>query len=101
MTGDAINTDDEIKMYDALMNPNVDDKDDKVVDTTGESDLYDDKQDGLDDDLYDEELEVPSEEDLPISNAKVSIVELSVNIYTEVSSWRLKTLAHHSQSPLD
>lgn len=42
---------------------NVDDNDREV---------YVDKQEGLDDDIYDEELEVPTEEDLPISKAKVS-----------------------------
>lgn len=37
-------------------------------------DLYGDKTDGLDDEIYDEELEVPAEEDLPISKSKVIIV---------------------------
>lgn len=33
-----------------------------------------DKVEGLDDDVYDEELDVPSDEDLPISKAKVIMV---------------------------
>lgn len=41
-----------------------------------DSELYGDKQDGLDDDIYDEELDVPSEEDLPISKSKVECYEL-------------------------
>ena len=47
----------------------------------GGSDVYVDKQDGMDDDLYDEELEVPAEEDLPISEAKVRIVLITQNIH--------------------
>lgn len=39
-----------------------------------EGDAYVDKQEGLEDDLYDEELDVPAEEDLPISESKVRIV---------------------------
>lgn len=39
-------------------------------------DIYDDKQEGLDDDMYEEELEVPGEEDLPILKSKVIIMFL-------------------------
>lgn len=44
----------------------------------GDRELYVDKQDGLDDDLYDEELEVPAEEDLPISDAKVNSMNKTI-----------------------
>lgn len=40
--------------------------------TIVEDNAYVDKQDGLDDELYDEELDVPSEDDLPLSKSKVS-----------------------------
>ncbi|XP_075985927.1 leucine-rich tendon-specific protein isoform X1 [Anticarsia gemmatalis] len=40
-----------------------------------DGDVYIDKQDGLEDDLYDEELEVPGEEDLPISPSKVRLLD--------------------------
>ncbi|XP_012552140.1 leucine-rich repeat-containing protein 15 [Bombyx mori] len=40
-----------------------------------DDDSYLDKIDGLDDDVYDEELEVPSEEDLPISKSKVRLLD--------------------------
>lgn len=45
---------------------------------------YDDK-DGLDDDMYDEEMEVPSEDDLPISKTKVFIYfyKLDISIGTD------------------
>lgn len=46
----------------------------------GDQDVYEDKQEGLDDDLYDEELEVPGEEVLPISKSEVSYLYLYVNI---------------------
>lgn len=46
---------------------------DKTVELDNEKDMYVDTINGLDDDLYDEELEVPSEDDLPISQAKVSL----------------------------
>lgn len=54
----------------------VKDAEDKVIVNTIEvdekfDDNYDDKQEGLDDDMYEEELEVPGEEDLPISKSKV------------------------------
>lgn len=45
---------------------NAIDVNDRAVDTTDE---YVDK--GLDDDLYDDEMEIPSEDDLPISKTKV------------------------------
>ncbi|KAL0860503.1 hypothetical protein ABMA27_009877 [Loxostege sticticalis] len=55
---------------------NTIDVQDKYVDVeTTVQDLYVDKPDGLDDDLYDEELEVPSEEDLPISKSKVRLLD--------------------------
>lgn len=37
----------------------------------GDDSTYEEKQDGLDDELYDEELDVPIEDDLPISKSKV------------------------------
>lgn len=54
-----------------LANAIVNDYKINVGDNGGE--VYVDKQEGIDDDLYDEELEVPAEEDLPISEAKVSV----------------------------
>ncbi|CAH0759619.1 unnamed protein product [Diatraea saccharalis] len=38
-------------------------------------DAYIDRQDGLNDDVYDEELDVPSEEDLPISKSQVRLLD--------------------------
>ncbi|KAF9423707.1 hypothetical protein HW555_001033 [Spodoptera exigua] len=55
-----------------LANSIVDDYKVAVDDT---ADVYVDKQEGLDDDLYDEELEMPAEEDLPISDAKVRLID--------------------------
>ncbi|XP_046972517.1 uncharacterized protein LOC124539249 [Vanessa cardui] len=56
--------------YNKVIENTIDDqdKDDPV-------DMYGDKPDGLDDDIYDEELEVPAEEDLPISKSKVQLVD--------------------------
>lgn len=61
----------------------VKEKGDKVIVNTINvdekfDDIYDDKQDGLDDDVYEEELEVPGEEDLPISKSQV-IYNIFVN----------------------
>ncbi|KAJ2938724.1 hypothetical protein O0L34_g3334 [Tuta absoluta] len=68
------NTDDEMKLYDALTNPKLDDE--RFFEKTDDIDLYVEKRsDELNDDLYDEELEVPSEDDLPVSSAKVKLVD--------------------------
>lgn len=46
--------------------------DDNIIDEDKIDDLlYGEKIDGLDDDAYDEEMEVPGEEDLPISKSTV------------------------------
>ncbi|XP_050554435.1 slit homolog 3 protein [Spodoptera frugiperda] len=49
--------------------------DDYKVTVDDKADVYVDKQEGLDDDLYDEELDMPDEEDLPISDAKVHLID--------------------------
>lgn len=49
--------------YNKVIENTIDDKDE----------IYSEK-DGLDDDMYDDELEVPAEEDLPISKSKVSVI---------------------------
>ncbi|CAK1547729.1 unnamed protein product [Leptosia nina] len=55
-------------------------KDDKINDygkvmDNAIDDVYGDKVDGLDDTIYDEEIDVPGEEDLPISKAKVRLLD--------------------------
>ncbi|XP_053620059.1 leucine-rich repeat-containing protein 15 [Plodia interpunctella] len=45
-----------------------------MIDDKDEVDLYADKE-GLDDDLYDEEMEVPSEDELPTSNSQVRLTD--------------------------
>lgn len=47
-----------------------------VVPNAGDGNYVDDKIDGLDDDIYDEELDIPTDEDLPISKTKVDTVFL-------------------------
>ncbi|CAK1589699.1 unnamed protein product [Parnassius mnemosyne] len=59
--------------------------DDPVVD----DDLYIDKPEGLDDDIYDEELEVPAEEDLPISKTKVRLEDAWYDKEEVHLSWSL------------
>lgn len=54
--------------------------DDYKVTVDDKADVYVDKQEGLDDDLYDEELDMPDEEDLPISDAKVRCLLVLVQI---------------------
>lgn len=54
--------------------------DDYKVTVDDKADVYVDKQEGLDDDLYDEELDMPDEEDLPISDAKVRCLLVLVSM---------------------
>ncbi|XP_047036745.1 leucine-rich repeat-containing G-protein coupled receptor 5 [Helicoverpa zea] len=63
-----------------------------VDDSGGE--VYVDKQDGLDDDLYDEELEVPAEEDLPISEAKVRLIDAWHDDEEVHLSWAVEPLSN-------
>ncbi|XP_026316218.1 uncharacterized protein LOC113227494 [Hyposmocoma kahamanoa] len=72
----------------------VKEKGDKVIMNTIDVDekfvdIYDDKQDGLDDDVYEEELEVPSEEDLPISKSKVRLIDAWYDDEEVHLSWTL------------
>lgn len=64
-TNDAVNDNYD---YNKVIENTIDDKDE----------IYAEK-DGLDDDVYDDELEVPAEEDLPISKSKVR--------YTNILFW--------------
>ncbi|CAH0403345.1 unnamed protein product [Chilo suppressalis] len=67
--------DDNFELNKILENA-IEDTQDKYVDLEAAvQDAYVDKQDGLDDDVYDEELDVPSEEDLPISKSKVRLLD--------------------------
>ncbi|CAH0598292.1 unnamed protein product [Chrysodeixis includens] len=59
----------------------------------GDREMYVDKQDGLDDDLYDEELEVPAEEDLPISDAKVRLIDAWYDDEEVHLSWIVEPLS--------
>ncbi|XP_047510280.1 uncharacterized protein LOC125053111 [Pieris napi] len=47
----------------------------KVMINSIDDEIYSDKRDGLDDDVYDEELDVPGEEDLPISTDQVHLLD--------------------------
>ncbi|XP_049881428.1 uncharacterized protein LOC126377626 [Pectinophora gossypiella] len=64
-------------------------------DTVDNVDLYEDKQDGLDDDLYDDEMEVPSDEDLPISKAKVRLIDAWYDEEEVHLSWTLDPPSTH------
>ncbi|XP_073961186.1 uncharacterized protein [Choristoneura fumiferana] len=55
--------------------------------------LYDDK--GLDDDLYDDEMEVPAEDDLPISKAKVSLLDAWFDDEEVYLSWSVDPPSTH------
>ncbi|XP_069356129.1 uncharacterized protein Lrt [Maniola hyperantus] len=80
--------DEPIYDYNRVIENTIDeDKDD--------NDLYGDKQDGLDDDIYDEELEVPSEEDLPISKSKVRLVDSWYDDEEVHLSWALEPPSTH------
>ncbi|XP_045506990.1 uncharacterized protein LOC123703135 isoform X2 [Colias croceus] len=46
-----------------------------AIDADKDDEAYGDKRDGLDDDMYDEEMDVPGEEDLPISQSKVRLLD--------------------------
>lgn len=76
---------------------NTIDVQDKYIDVEATvQDMYVDKQDGLDDDMYDEELDVPSEEDLPISKAKVTAnnIDYEINeslLQVDFNSFKAKT----------
>ncbi|KPI97758.1 Protein slit [Papilio xuthus] len=60
-----------------------------VDETVVDGDIYIDKAEGLDDDLYDEELEVPGEEDLPISKTKVRLEDAWYDKEEVHLSWSL------------
>ncbi|KAG6459282.1 uncharacterized protein LOC115449367 isoform X1 [Manduca sexta] len=54
-----------------------------------------DKPDGLDDDVYDEELEVPTAEDLPISSSKVRLLDAWFDDEEVHLSWALEPPSTH------
>ncbi|KAM3962219.1 uncharacterized protein ACR2FA_003719 [Aphomia sociella] len=58
-------------------------------------DVYIDKQDGLDDDIYDEELEIPSEEDLPTSKSKVRLTDAWFDDEEVYLSWSIDPPSTH------
>ncbi|XP_063394259.1 leucine-rich repeat-containing protein 15 [Cydia fagiglandana] len=65
----------------------------KIVNTVDEKDEYDDK--GLDDDMYDDEMGVPAEEDLPISKAKVSLLDAWFDDAEVYLSWSVDPPSTH------
>ncbi|VVC87832.1 unnamed protein product [Leptidea sinapis] len=66
--------------YNKVLNDNIDE--------------YNDKQ-GLDDDAYDEEIDVPGEEDLPISKSKVRLVDAWYDEEEVHLSWAVDPASSH------
>ncbi|CAH2058187.1 unnamed protein product, partial [Iphiclides podalirius] len=88
-----IETKEEINYdYNKIFESDIDMARDKlsVVDNpVVDGDVYIDRAEGLDDDIYDEELEVPGEEDLPISKTKVDLVDAWYDKEEVHLSWSL------------
>ncbi|XP_013190967.2 leucine-rich repeat-containing protein 15 [Amyelois transitella] len=66
---------DDVEHTDKKDKLNIIDDKTNVIDDKYDEDVYPDKQEGLDDDLYDEELDVPAEDELPTSNSKVTLTD--------------------------
>ncbi|CAG9568623.1 unnamed protein product [Danaus chrysippus] len=68
--------------------------DDNTIDVDKIDDLlYGERIDGLDDDAYDEELEVPGEEDLPISKSTVRLMDAWYDDEEVHLSWTIEPLS--------
>ncbi|XP_048487100.1 leucine-rich repeats and immunoglobulin-like domains protein 3 [Plutella xylostella] len=63
-----------------------------VVPNAGDGNYVDDKIDGLDDDIYDEELDIPTDEDLPISKTKIVLQDAWYDSEEVHLSWAVDAL---------
>ncbi|XP_059056336.1 slit homolog 3 protein [Achroia grisella] len=73
---------------------NTIDSQEKFIDIETQ-DVYIDKQEGLDDDIYDEELEIPSEEDLPTSKSKVRLTDAWFDDEVVHLTWSIDPLSNN------